>query len=151
MRRSRFRARGVLGLVGLAVVVIVACLAYGAYQPTAAQPQAAAPPPTVTVAPVVVKSLHQWQEFTGRLEAVDTVDIHPRVNGYIDRVAFADGAIVHKGDLLFQIDPRPYQADVDRLTAEKQRATSSLVLARADFQRARELQRANAISTQEYD
>ncbi|ROO27593.1 RND transporter [Salinisphaera orenii MK-B5] len=155
MRESRRRSSRLIGIAAVIAVLVGAVAAYAVSSPTTAkaqaQAQAATPPPAVTVAPVIVKSLHEWQEFTGRLQAVESVEVRARVNGYIDRVAFADGAIVHKGDLLFQIDPRPYQAEVDRLSAEKARAASSLALARADFQRGRALQRANAISTQAYD
>ena len=152
MRKSKGQSRGLIRGVALASLLVGAVVAYYLYQPTEAQAQPSAPPPpAVTVATVVVKPLHQWQEFTGRLQAVDTVRVHPRVHGYIDRVAFADGAIVHKGDLLFQIDPRPYQAQVNRLVAEKQHAASSLTLAQADYRRARELRQANAVSTKEYD
>ncbi|GAB3686439.1 efflux RND transporter periplasmic adaptor subunit [Salinisphaera aquimarina] len=152
MHKSKGRSRRTIRIVALASLLVVAAVAYHLYQPTAAQAQpSAAPPPAVTVAPVIVKPLHQWQEFTGRLQAVDRVRVHPRVNGYIDRVAFDDGAIVHKGDLLFQIDARPYQAQVNRLAAEQEQAESSLALAQADFRRAGKLRQANAISTQDYD
>lgn len=118
--------------------------------------QAKTTPPTsprteVTVAPVIDRPLHEWQEFSGRLEAVDRVEVRPRVNGYIDRVVFADGARVKKGQLLFQIDPRPFQADVDRLTSERARALSDLDLAKANHARADRLIEANAISHEEYD
>ena len=86
-----------------------------------AKPQAAAHAalPEVTVAEVIHRPLREWQEFSGRLQAVNTVDVRPRVSGYVDRVAFTDGARVKKGQLLFQIDPRPFQAEVDRLIAER--------------------------------
>ena len=152
MGKWNIRSPRAIAMVVTVAVVAGIALMYALYQPGAAQPQVEAPPPAaVTVAPVVVKPLHAWQEFTGRLQAVDSVEVRPRVNGYIDRVGFADGAVVAKGDLLFQIDPRPYQAEVDRLAAQKQRAASDLTLARADFQRARELRQAEAIASQDYD
>ncbi len=80
-----------------------------------ARPMAASTPPEITVAQVIHRPLREWQEFSGRLQAVNTVEIRPRVSGYVDRVAFEDGARVKKGQLLFQIDPRPFQAEVDRL------------------------------------
>ncbi len=95
--------------------------------------------------------LHEWQEFSGRLQAVDTVEVKPRVSGYINSVAFTDGARVKKGQLLFQIDPRPFQAEVDRLTSERSRAVSDLDLAKANHARAERLITANAISREEYD
>jgi multidrug efflux system membrane fusion protein len=117
-----------------------------------AKPQPEPPPaPEVTVAQVIHKPLHEWQEFSGRLQAVDTVEVKPRVSGYVDSVAFTDGARVKKGDLLFQIDPRPFQSEVDRLNAERSRAVSDLDLARANHARAERLIAANAISREEYE
>ena len=71
---------------------------------------------------MIAKPLRDWQEFSGRLQAVDSVEIRPRVNGFIDSVQFTEGARVKKGQLLFRIDPRPFQAEVNRLTAERARA-----------------------------
>jgi len=76
------------------------------------------PPPQVSVAQVLEKRVKDWDEFTGRLQAVETVEIRPRVSGYIDKVAFTEGSQVKRGDLLFVIDPRPYQAEYDRAAAE---------------------------------
>ena len=87
----------------------------------AAQP-AEPPPPQVTVAEVIARDITEWDEFTGRLEAVNTVDVRPRVSGYVAAVRFEEGAIVRRGDLLFQIDPRPFQAEVDRLSRRADRA-----------------------------
>ncbi|HTB29729.1 MAG TPA: efflux RND transporter periplasmic adaptor subunit, partial [Steroidobacteraceae bacterium] len=95
--------------------------------------------------------LREWQEFSGRLQAVNTVEIRPRVSGYVDRVAFEDGARVKKGQLLFQIDPRPFQAEVDRLVAERSRSVSDLELAQSNRARAERLIGAHAISREEYE
>ena len=92
------------------------------------------------------RALPQWDDFTGRLEAVDTVDLRPRVSGQIVETLFADGAQVRKGQVLFQIDPRPFQAEVDRLTAEVQRAKARAQLAAADDGRAQRLLAQNAIA-----
>ena len=108
-----------------------------------------APPPVVSVAAVEFRSLPQWDDFTGRLEAVDTVDLRPRVSGQIVETLFADGAQVRKGQVLFQIDPRPFQAEVDRLTAEVQRARARAQLAAADDGRAQRLLAQNAIAKEE--
>ena len=90
---------------------------------TRAQSQPAPPPAAkVEVAPVAFKSLPQWDDFTGQMEAVGSVNVHARVGGYIDAVAFHEGAQVKKGQVLFQIDPRPFQAEVDRAAAELERA-----------------------------
>ena len=108
-------------------------------------------PPEVTVAAVIHRPLREWQEFSGRLQAVNTVEIRPRVSGYIDCVAFEDGTRVKKGQLLFQIDPRPYQAEVDRLAAERGRSLSDLELAKANRARAERLVSAHAISRETYE
>jgi membrane fusion protein, multidrug efflux system len=113
------------------------------------KPEAAAP--EVTVAEVIHRPLREWQEFSGRLQAVDTVEVRPRVNGFVNRVTFTDGARVHKGDLLFQIDPRPFQDEVDRLAAERTRAAADHELARANHARAEGLIGAHAISREEYE
>src|SRR5271165_692363 len=76
------------------------------------------PPPQVSVAKVLERRVTDWDEFTGRLQAVETVEIRPRVSGYIDKVAFVEGSQVKRGDLLFVIDPRPYQADYDHAAAD---------------------------------
>src|SRR5947209_6638208 len=91
---------------------------------SAANPKPVPATPEVTVAEVLHRPLRDWSEFTGRLEAVQTVEIRPRVAGYIERVAFQEGARVKKGQLLFQIDPRPFRAEVERLTAARTRAAS---------------------------
>src|SRR5256885_15915204 len=79
------------------------------------KPAAPAPAPLpVNVLTVVEKEVNEWDEFTGRLEAVESVEIRPRVSGYITEIHFQAGAIIRKGDLLYVIDPHPYQADSDR-------------------------------------
>jgi multidrug efflux system membrane fusion protein len=118
-----------------------------------AKPPAAASAalPAVTVAEVIHRPLREWQELSGRLQAVNTVEVRPRVSGFIDRVAFEDGARVKKGQLLFQIDPRPFQAEVDRLVAERSRSLSDLELAKANRARAERLISAHAISREGYE
>jgi membrane fusion protein, multidrug efflux system len=137
-------------LFSLPVFTVVALVA-GLGRSEAKTPPPAPAAAEVTVAEVIHKPLHEWQEFTGRLQAVNTVEVRPRVSGYVDRVAFTDGARVKKGELLFQIDPRPFQAEVDRLTSERGRAISDLALAKANYARAERLIGANAISREEYD
>ena len=110
---------------------------------------AAAPPPVVGVAPVTFKPLRQWDDFTGRLEAVDSVALRPRVAGEIVAVAFQDGARVRKGQLLFQIDPRPFVAEVDLLGAEAERARAKAQLAAADSDRGQRLLAQEAIAKEE--
>lgn len=109
------------------------------------------PPPEVTTAAVVTRALRPWDEFTGRLEAVDTVQVRPRVGGYVDSVRFTEGAVVRQGQVLFQIDPRPFQAEVARLTAEVAANRAKLELASANRQRAERLVQEEALSRSEYD
>ncbi|WP_430641911.1 efflux RND transporter periplasmic adaptor subunit [Bradyrhizobium brasilense] len=115
------------------------------------QAEAPPPPPEVDVAMVVTKSVRQWDEFTGRIAAIGSVDIRPRVSGYIDRIAFKEGDMVKAGDLLFVIDPRPYRATYDSAVAQLERARASAQLAQAQYKRAESLIKTDAISTDTYD
>ena len=137
----------------LGLVAIAGFLLYSTVGHSRAKPQAAVGTalPQVEVAEVIHRPLREWEEFSGRLQAVNTVDVRPRVSGYVDRVAFTDGARVKKGQLLFQIDPRPFQAEVDRLVAERTRSVSDLELAKANRARAERLISAHAISREEYE
>jgi RND family efflux transporter MFP subunit len=116
-----------------------------------AKPPAAPPPPTVSVAPVLQREISEWDEFSGRLEAVDQVEIRPRVAGYIKRVAFTEGREVRKGEVLFEIDPRPYQADLDRAQAQLAQARTASDLAQREVGRAEKLVNVQAISREEFD
>jgi RND family efflux transporter MFP subunit len=111
----------------------------------------AAPPPQVSVAQVLEKRVKDWDEFTGRLQAVETVEIRPRVSGYIDKVAFTEGSQVKSGDLLFIIDPRPYQAEYDRAAADVKRYKTALDLARIELVRVQRLKDSGAVSEEELD
>src|SRR5216684_6266004 len=108
-------------------------------------------PLPVNVVTAIEKEVNEWDEFTGRLEAVESVEIRPRVSGYITEIRFEAGAIVKKGDLLYVIDPRPYQADFDRAAAEVDRMDAQLKLAQIELNRARELRDKNTISASEFD
>jgi multidrug efflux system membrane fusion protein len=143
----------VAALVGLGAIATLLFFFSGAGHGHSSVKPAAAnlPPPEVTVAAVIHRPLHEWQEFSGRLQAVNTVEIRPRVSGYVDRVGFEDGARVKKGQLLFQIDPRPFQAEVDRLIAERSRSLSDLELAKANRARAERLISAHAVSRESYE
>jgi RND family efflux transporter MFP subunit len=110
-----------------------------------------APPPAVTVAPVEQRELVEWDEFTGRTEPVESVEVRPRVSGYIQEVRFQSGQLVKKGDALFVIDPRWHQAAFNNLEAEAERASVQLENARREADRASELLSNKAISTEESD
>jgi RND family efflux transporter MFP subunit len=111
----------------------------------------APPAPQVAVQTVHVSPVRHWQEYTGRLEATDVVELRPRVGGYVESLHFEEGSRVNKGDLLFRIDPRPFEAEVDRLDAEHRRAEAQLELARANRSRGKRLLEQHAISQEEYD
>jgi RND family efflux transporter MFP subunit len=100
------------------------------------------PTPAVTVAPVVQREIVEWNEFTGRTEPVDSVEIRPRASGYIQEVRFQSGQLMKKGDVLFVIDPRPNQAIFDQRQAEYDQAKS-------EFDRTDKLFKNNAISAEE--
>jgi multidrug efflux system membrane fusion protein len=108
-------------------------------------------PLPVNVITVIEKEVNEWDEFTGRLEAVESVEIRPRVSGYITEIHFEAGAIIKKGDLLYVIDPRPYQADFDRASAEFERTQAELKLSQIELDRAKELRAKNTISASEFD
>ena len=115
------------------------------------KPPAPPPPPTVSVAPVLQRDIAEWDEFSGRLEAVDQVEIRPRVSGYIKRVTFTEGREVRKGEVLFEIDPRPYQADLERAQAQLEQARTAAELATREVGRAQKLVNVQAISREEFD
>ena len=116
-----------------------------------AQTPAGAAPPEVTVAQALSRKVSDSAEFTGRLQAVNTVQVQPRVGGFVESVRFQEGALVHKGDVLFQLDARPYQAEVDRLSANQAQAKAELSLAETNQRRAQMLLAQHAISQQEAD
>jgi membrane fusion protein, multidrug efflux system len=108
-------------------------------------------PLPVNVVTVVEKEVNEWDEFTGRLDPVESVEIRPRVSGYITEIHFEAGAIIKKGELLYVIDPRPYQADFDRSAAEVDRMDAQLKLAQIELNRAKELRDKATISASEFD
>src|SRR5579883_1735414 len=113
------------------------------------------PPPSkpaeVRVSLPIVREVTDYEEFPGQTEAIPTVEIRARVTGYLAKVYFQDGADVHEGDLLFEIDPRPYQAALDRAQANLVQSDVHLKRLEADYQRAQNLYAKNAIGREEYD
>ena len=107
--------------------------------------------PEVIVAQPLVKEVAPALQFTGRTEAVNRVDVKARVSGYLEKVGFTDGAVVKSGDLLFQIDPRPYQATLAQAQASVAEAHAALEKTEADVRRAEPLVASRAISREEYD
>lgn len=131
-------------MLALSVAIISACSGQAAEN---AQP----PPPSVSAAPVLIKQISQWDDFSGRVEAVESVDLRPRVSGYIDRVNYQEGQEVRKGDVLFTIDSRSYRAELARAQAELARARSQAELGRSEAARAKKLSELQAISTESYE
>lgn len=109
------------------------------------------PPAKVSVVMPLTGPVQDWDAYPGHVEAVDTVEVRARVSGYLDSFQFTEGAEVKAGDLLFVIDPRPYQAQLDRVHAERVQADTRLELARNDLERARTLRSGRVISDEEFD
>lgn len=131
-------------LAPLAALILAACARNEAAE-------APAVPPSVAVAKVVSKPITEFDEFTGRFEAVERVEVRPRVSGYVTSSNFQQGHSVKKGDILYVIDPRPYQAALNRAEAEVARARTQLALAGSERDRANKLIEKHAISQEEFD
>jgi multidrug efflux system membrane fusion protein len=119
--------------------------------PAVATPSPAAQATPVSVATVVQSDVATWNDFSGRLEAVERVDIRSRVAGTVQGVHFREGALVKAGDLLLTIDPAPYQADVDRADAQVFAAQARFANTKSNFERSKHLLEDHAISQREYD
>lgn len=134
----------------LTAAVLLATLA--GCQPETKNETAAAPAafPVPVVQPTV-KNIAEYADYTGRLEAVEIAAVRPRVSGYIESIHFAEGQLIHAGDLLYKIDPRPFQAQVNRLKAQVNQAEAALSLAQANLNRSQKLIEVNAISREEAD
>lgn len=140
--KPRRATRALLGGLSFALVLAACGRTTGGGAP---------PAPEVTAAKVIVKSVRDWDEFTGRFQAIDTVEVRPRVSGYIDRVVFTEGKLVKENDLLFLIDPRPYQAEYERAKAALLLARSQLDLAQVEATRVQKLKDSGAVSREELD
>lgn len=109
------------------------------------------PPPEVGVAQVISKPVQQWDEYTGRISAIDTVEMRPRASGYVQKVAYKEGQDVKQGELMFQIDPRPYRAALENAQAQLSRARVAQQLETIRNKRAQSLINDDAISREELD
>ena len=121
-----------LGVAALAAIMLFSGSGHSRAEPHAA---ANAPLPEVTVAEVIHRPLREWQEFSGRLQAPNTVEIHPRVNGFIDRVAFTDGARVKKGQLLMVLDAPELEQAVIQAKEKYARTVSDYAISRDNYER----------------
>src|SRR5882672_1344539 len=138
--REKHRMNRSFKIVSLALIALAAA---GCARNEAAE--APPTPPQVSVAKVIERPVTDFDEFTGRFAAVDRVELRPRVSGYISSINFIEGHEVRKGDVLFQIDPRPYAAEFKRAAAELARANTQLALAQSEHARAQSLLEARAI------
>jgi multidrug efflux pump subunit AcrA (membrane-fusion protein) len=131
---------GRLLLIVLAVIAVAAIGYRYMVAPQGEQTQAAAPPPpTVTVAKPVVREMREWRDFTGQFAAPESVEIRARVSGYLESINFTDGQLVKKGDLLFVIEPRPYEIELDSAKAQLAQAEAQLALANVQLDRTSKL------------
>ena len=126
------------------ILILCGCESRSAQRPSP-------PPPNVDVAKSLVTDIVEQDEYTGRLAAIDHVDVRARVTGYLEAIHFTDGQLVKKGDLLFTLDPRPFKATLDALQGEALQAESRLALARNDLERAKKLVETKAISQEDFD
>jgi RND family efflux transporter MFP subunit len=134
------------------IPLIVASLSVVAVTGCAAKKKPTPPtPPPVYVSHPLQQKVVDWDDFVGRFEAIDSVDIRPRVSGYLQSIGFKDGQVVRKGQVLFIIDPRPYQAILDQQRGQEAHAVAALQNARIELTRAEKLLAARAIAEQEYE
>ncbi len=142
------RRRVVTGAI-LASIIVVG--AYAVRTPRASGDPPAAPPPTVTVQTLAPQKIRVWSEFSGRLHAVDAAEVRPEVGGRITEVRFEDGATVKAGDVLFVIDPRPYEAAVARARANLASAQTNAAFAKVEFERAAAMVKSQTVAQRTYD
>lgn len=137
---------------GLAASVVMAALGMPLSETVRADASPGAPPPpAVTVAKPLAKRMTLWDEYSGRFEAVQTVEVRPRVSGFVNKLHFTDGEIVKAGQLLFTIDPRPFELAVESAKADLTRSRAQVDLAVTEVERARPLVKTGALTERELD
>src|SRR5680860_588333 len=143
------------GRILLIVLVVIAVAAIAYRYMVAPQGEQAAPagppPPAVTVAKPLVEEMKEWRDFTGQFEARESVEIRARVSGYLESVNFTDGQLVKKGDLLFIIEPRPYEIALDSAKAQLTQAEAQLQLAQVQLDRTSKLLKNDYASKETFD
>lgn len=147
--RSRRAGGWLLGLLLVGGVLLAGRVLLMQQQPTPAM--AALPPPQVTVSPPLRHKVARWTKFTGQFSAVDRVELRAQVGGYLTEIHFTDGQIVKKGDLLFVIDPRPYEIALEQARAGLQTAQAALELANQQLARTTALKRSDFASAETFD
>ena len=130
---------------------LVLPLLAGGLLPLSASAQAPQAPPPVTVSHPLQKEVTEWDEFTGQFQAVDYVEIRARVSGWLNEIHFTDGQIVNKGDLLFVIDPRPYEIQLATAKAQVETASAQLEYSTKEVARAAELRQKDFVAQSTYD
>lgn len=148
MKSIKARSKFANGLLASAAVIASLSLPFEA---TFAQDAQSHAPVAVSIATVQPREANTWDEFSGRLEAIERVDLRPRVAGQIVAIHFREGAMVKAGDSLVTIDPAPYAAEVDRLNGVVAAAQAQLVFTKADVARARQIIGSSALSERELD
>jgi membrane fusion protein, multidrug efflux system len=133
------------------LLAIVSALLVSNCRPSAGGPPPSPPPPQVSVVAAAEKEVVEWDEYTGRLDAKESVEVRARVSGYLDQVNFQEGKLVKAGDLLFTIDKRPYAAEHAASLAERDQAQSRADLALSDAERAKKLIDTRAISQEDFE
>jgi len=147
MNKRTHRQAAILGLLFFLTLILIGC---NSKNDTTAN-KAPMPVPNVKIAQPLTQDVTEWDDFTGRIEAVSSVDVRARVSGYLEKVNFKAGELVKKGDLLFQIDPKPFAAQLNFAVAELARAKAKHDLAKNDLERAERLFGGKAISEEEHD
>jgi membrane fusion protein, multidrug efflux system len=137
--------------LGVTPIVALLALALGSCGEKSPQQAAAPPAPPVTVAQPVKRTVTDWDEFTGRFEAIEQVDVRPRVGGFVTNVEFKDGDMVHAGDLLYLIDSRPFEAVAEQANGQLSDARAKAELAKRDLDRGLTLVETSAVSEQVVD
>lgn len=130
---------------------LLACVALTAAAPNSYAQTVAPPPPPVTVASPLAKHISTWDEYSGRFEAIESVEVRARVSGFIDKIQFKDGQMVKAGDPLYIIDPRPFEIAVDVSKAEVERSKAQVELTENDVERGRPLVKSATLTGREFD
>jgi len=152
-RPPRSRAGWWLGILVLMVAVVGGVFYWqqGTGASTGDTASAAMPPPEVTVANPIYREIVEWDEYTGQFAAVDSVEVRARVSGYIESIHFQDGQTINAGDLLFVIDPRPFQIELESAKAQRDQAIARLDVANRQLERTTKLRKDNIVAATELD
>jgi len=140
-----------LGLFGVLALVVIAVVAFTAKEDKAAKEVAQPAGLSVTVSNPIFEKITEWDEYTGRFEASNRVEVRARVSGFVEKVSFKDGQDVQKGDILFTIDQRPFKIALNQARASYGQAKAILKTAQDNFQRVESLRESGAVSMEEYE